>query len=172
MPHTVSSLSILRDRGDRGDSQKGIQTMPPSTSATLMVVMTTHLSDGLVRDVHGERHGVATALGAVIRQPPTASDKVLNLFTYSTYVREWYGACTVECVSLLEESIVHLCIPRLTCTFKKYRVHVPYLYLISLIAHAMRASSVQSSTTAPGVSSLLPPSLARILYVRPTGATC
>ena len=90
LPHAVSSLSILQDRGDGGDSQKNIQTMPPSTSATLMVVMTTHLSDGLVRDVHGERHGVATALGAVIRQPPTASDKVLNLFTYSTYVREWY----------------------------------------------------------------------------------
>ena len=61
LPHAVSSLSILRDRGDVSDSQQGIQTMPPSTSATLMVVLTTHRSDGLVRVVHGERHDVATA---------------------------------------------------------------------------------------------------------------
>ena len=61
LPHAVSYLSILQDRGDSGDRQKGIQTMPPSTSATLVVVLTTHLSEGLVRDVHGERHGVATA---------------------------------------------------------------------------------------------------------------
>ena len=79
---------------------------------------------------------------------------VLRMQTSLVRRKENYGACTVECVSLLEESIVHLCIPRLTCTYKKYRVHVPYLYLISLIAHAMRASSVQSSTTAPGVSSV------------------
>ena len=31
----------------------------PSTSATLMVVLTTHRSEGLVRDVQGERHDVA-----------------------------------------------------------------------------------------------------------------
>jgi hypothetical protein len=60
LPHAVSSLMILRDRGDVSDSQKGIQTMPLSTSATFMVLMTTHLSEGLVRDVHAERHGVAT----------------------------------------------------------------------------------------------------------------
>ena len=30
-------------------------------SATLMVVLTTHRSEGLVRVVHGERHDVATA---------------------------------------------------------------------------------------------------------------
>ena len=64
LPHAVSSLSILRDRGDGGDSQKGIQAMPPSTSATLMVVLTTHQSEGLVRGVHGERHDVATARSA------------------------------------------------------------------------------------------------------------
>jgi hypothetical protein len=60
LPHAVSSLMILRDRGDVSDSQQGIQTMPPSTSATLMVVLTTHPSEGLVRDVDGERHGVVT----------------------------------------------------------------------------------------------------------------
>ena len=59
LPHAVSSLFILRDRGDGGDSQKGIQTMPPSTAVTLMVVLTTHRSERLVRDVHGERHDVA-----------------------------------------------------------------------------------------------------------------
>ena len=54
--HAVSFVSILQDRGDGGDSQKGTQAMPPSTSATLMVVLTTHRSKGLVRVVHGERH--------------------------------------------------------------------------------------------------------------------
>ena len=61
LPHAVSFLSILQDRGDSGNSQKGTQAMPPSTSATLMVVLTTHRSEGLVRVVHGERHDVATA---------------------------------------------------------------------------------------------------------------
>ena len=80
LPHTVSSLLILRDRGDVGDSQKGIQTMPPSTSATLMVVMTTHLSKGVVRDVHAERHGVATAPPRAHRTRLRRDSKVLNLF--------------------------------------------------------------------------------------------
>ena len=61
LPHAVSSLSFLRDRGDSGDSQQGTQAMPPSTSATMMVVLTTHQSEALVRGVHGERHDVATA---------------------------------------------------------------------------------------------------------------
>ena len=60
LPHAVSSLMILRDRGDVSDSQQGIKLMPPSTSATFMVVLTTHPSEGLVRDVHAERHDVAT----------------------------------------------------------------------------------------------------------------
>ena len=60
LPHAVSSLMILRDRGDVSDSQQGIKTMPPSTSATLMVVLATHPSEGLVRDVDGERHGDVT----------------------------------------------------------------------------------------------------------------
>ena len=59
LPHAVSSLFILRDRGDGGDSQKGTQAMRPSTSVTLMVVLATHRSEGLVRGVHGERHDVA-----------------------------------------------------------------------------------------------------------------
>jgi hypothetical protein len=54
MPHIESTLSILRDRGDGGDSQKVMQTMLPSTSATLMVVLTMHLSEELARFVHGE----------------------------------------------------------------------------------------------------------------------
>ena len=45
LPHTVSSLSILRDRGDSGDSQKAIQTMLISTYVTLMAVRTTHRSE-------------------------------------------------------------------------------------------------------------------------------
>ena len=69
LQHAVSSLMILRDRGDGGDSQQGFQTMPPSTSATLIVVLTTHLSEGLVRDVHAERHDIA---GAPPRGPRTA----------------------------------------------------------------------------------------------------
>ena len=82
LPHAVSSLSILRDRGDGGDSQQGFQTMPLSTSATLMVVMTTHLSEGLVRDVHAERHGVAReCLRAPIGRAPDDTTK------YSTYLR-------------------------------------------------------------------------------------
>jgi len=89
LPHAVSSLSILRDRGDGGDSQKGIQTMPPSTSATLTVVLTTHPSDGLVKDDHGERHGVATAPPRAHRTRLRRDSKVLNLFACSTYVREW-----------------------------------------------------------------------------------
>ena len=50
------------NRGDGGDSQQGVETMLPSTSATLIVVLTTHLSEGLVRVVHDECHGVAVAL--------------------------------------------------------------------------------------------------------------
>ena len=92
LPHAVSSLSILRDRGDGGDSQEGIQTMPPSTSATLTVVLTTHPSDGLVKDDHGERHGVATAPPRAHRTRLRRDRKVLNLFACSTYVREWYAA--------------------------------------------------------------------------------
>ena len=69
LPHAVSSLAILRDRGDGGDSQKNIQTIPPSTSATLMMTLTTHRSEDLMRDVHGERHDVA---GAPPRGPRTA----------------------------------------------------------------------------------------------------
>ena len=61
LPHVVSSLFILRDRGDGGDSQKGTQAMRPSTSVTLMVVLATHRSEGLVRGVHGERHDVIIA---------------------------------------------------------------------------------------------------------------
>ena len=90
LPHAVSSLSILRDRGDGGDSQQGFQTMPLSTSATLMVVMTTHLSEGLVRDVHAERHGVATVPPRAHRTSSRRHSKVLNLFAYSTYIRQWY----------------------------------------------------------------------------------
>ena len=58
LPHTVSSLSILRDRGDSGDSQKAIQTMLISTSVTLIAVLTTHLSEESARLVHGEPHDV------------------------------------------------------------------------------------------------------------------
>jgi hypothetical protein len=61
LPHAVSSLSILRHRGDGGESQQAIQTMPTSNSATLVVVLATHQSEGLLRDVHGERHDVAGA---------------------------------------------------------------------------------------------------------------
>ena len=59
LPHAVSSLMILRDRGDSGDSQKAIQTMLISTSVTLMAVLTTHPSEESARLVHGERHDVA-----------------------------------------------------------------------------------------------------------------
>jgi hypothetical protein len=69
LPHTVSSLSILRDEGDSGDSQQGIKTMPLSTSMTLMAVLTTHPSEESARLVHGERHDVA---GAPPRGPRTA----------------------------------------------------------------------------------------------------
>ena len=61
LPHTVSSLSILRDRGDSGDSQKAIQTMLISTSVTLMAVLTTHPSEESARLVHGEPHDVTGA---------------------------------------------------------------------------------------------------------------
>ena len=87
LQHAVSSLMILRDRGDGGDSQQGFQTMPPSTSATLMVVLTTHLSEGLVRDVHAERHGVATAPPRAHRTSSRRHSKVLKLFACSTYMR-------------------------------------------------------------------------------------
>ena len=60
-PHAMSSLSILRDRGDGGDSQKGTMAMRPSTSATLIMVLTTHRSECLVRLVHDERHDVIAA---------------------------------------------------------------------------------------------------------------
>ena len=89
LPHIMSSLLILRDRGDISDSQQGIQTMLPSTSATLTVVLTTHLSDGLVKDDHGERHGVATAPPRAHRTRLRRSNKVLNLFACSTYIQEW-----------------------------------------------------------------------------------
>ena len=59
LQHAVSSLMILRDRGDSGDSQKAIQTMLISTSVTLMAVLTTHPSEESARLVHGERHDVA-----------------------------------------------------------------------------------------------------------------
>jgi hypothetical protein len=90
LPHAVSPLMILRDRGDVSDSQQSIQTMPPSTFATLMVVMTTHLSEGLVRDVHGEGQASSQRLCAAMRRPPARANKVPNLFAYPTYVREWY----------------------------------------------------------------------------------
>ena len=70
LPHAVSSLAILRDRGDGGDSQQVIQMIPPSTSATLMMILTTHRSEDLMRDVHGERHDVAGA-------PPRGPRKAL-----------------------------------------------------------------------------------------------
>ena len=69
LPHAVSSLMILRDRGDSGDSQQAIQTMPLSTSVTLMAVLTTHPSEESARFVHGEPHDVA---GAPPRGPRTA----------------------------------------------------------------------------------------------------
>ena len=69
LPHTVSSLSILRDRGDSGDSQKAIQTMLISTSVTLIAVLTTHPSEESARLVHGEPHDVT---GAPRRGPRTA----------------------------------------------------------------------------------------------------
>ena len=91
LPHAVSSLSILQDRGDVGDSEKGIQTISPSTCATLRVVMTTHLSEGLVRDVHGERHGVATV-------PPRAHRTRLPTRQQSTQL---------ICVLNLHATVVH-----------------------------------------------------------------
>jgi hypothetical protein len=63
--------------------------MPLSTSATLMVVMTTHLSEGLVRDIHAERHGVATVPPRAHPSSIRRDSKVLNLFAYSTNVRQW-----------------------------------------------------------------------------------
>ena len=92
LPHVVSSLMILRDRGDVSDSQQGIKLMPPSTSATLMVVLTTHPSEGSVRDVDGERHGDVTVPPRGHATASCTSDKVPNLFAYPTYVREWYSA--------------------------------------------------------------------------------
>ena len=68
LSHAVSSLAILRDSGDGGDSQQIIQTIPPSTSATLIMILTMHRSEDLMRDVHGERHDVA---GAPPRGPCT-----------------------------------------------------------------------------------------------------
>ena len=65
--------------------------MPLSTSATLMVVMATHLSEYLVRDIHAERHGVATVPPRAHRTSIRRGSKVLNLFAYSTYIREWYA---------------------------------------------------------------------------------
>ena len=69
LPHAVSSLMILRDRGNSGDSQQAIQTMPLSTSMTLMAVLTTHPSEESARLVHGEPHDVT---GAPRRGPRTA----------------------------------------------------------------------------------------------------
>jgi hypothetical protein len=89
LPHAVSSLMILRDRGDGGDSQKSIQAMQPSTSATLMVVLTTHRSEESARFVHGERREVATAPPRGLTTASGRENKVLNLFACSTYVREW-----------------------------------------------------------------------------------
>ena len=88
LPHTVSSLSILRDRGDGGDSQQGTQEMQPSTFATLMVVLTAHRSEGLVRVVHGERHDVATAPPRGPCSPPVQLLHLLNFYICSTLVRE------------------------------------------------------------------------------------
>ena len=75
LPHTVSSLSILRDRGDGGDSQQGTQAMPPSTSATLMVVLTTHQSEGLLSVVHGERHDVG--------ETPASAQRILCVAAFT-----------------------------------------------------------------------------------------
>ena len=94
LPHAVSSLSFLRDRGNGGDSQQGFQVMPPSTSATMMVVLTTHRSEGLVRGVHGERHDVA---GAPPRSPSgeASHDLALAQLFYvltSTYIQLYAGS--------------------------------------------------------------------------------
>ena len=61
LPHAVSFLMILRDRGNSGDSQQAIQTMPLSASMTLMAVLTTHPSEESARLVHGEPHDVTGA---------------------------------------------------------------------------------------------------------------
>ena len=91
LPHAVSSLMILRGRGDGGDSQQGTQIMPPSTSATLMVVLTTHRSKGLVRDVHAERQDVDPAS----RRGPMESIATQKQFAQcsicSTHMQRWYS---------------------------------------------------------------------------------
>jgi hypothetical protein len=100
LTHGVSSLMLLRDRGDGGDSQQAIQTMLLSTSVTLMVVLATHWSEGLVRVVHGDRHDVATVPPRAHRTRLRRDSKVLNLFAYSTHVRQWYAPIFVICISI------------------------------------------------------------------------
>jgi len=83
LPHTVSSLSILRDRGGV-DSQQAIQTMPPSTSATLMVVLTTHRSEGLARVSMASVTTSPSRLAALASR----EGNVLKFYMCSTYMLE------------------------------------------------------------------------------------
>ena len=80
---TPCHLSQSCETGDGGDSQQIIQTIPPSTSATLIMILTMHRSEDLMRDVHGERHDVAGAppRGPCTRKQTSSKVDFLNFHT-------------------------------------------------------------------------------------------
>ena len=80
---TPCHLSQSCETGDGGDSQQIIQTIPTSTSATLIMILTMHRSEDLMRDVHGERHDVAGAppRGPCTRKQTSSKVGFLNFHT-------------------------------------------------------------------------------------------
>ena len=80
---TPCHLSQSCETGDGGDSQQIIQTIPTSTSATLIMILTMHRSEDLMRDVHGERHDVAGAppRGPCTRKQTSSKVDFLNFHT-------------------------------------------------------------------------------------------